>query len=335
MAVSAVPLSGAVTGLGSLPMKDPAHAIRMIAEASPELPFWPQLPQRDEKETMIRQGMGLLEDLMEPRANGLGFRIQPNHLNTVAHRLESAIGMLDSAHAVGFSAFESAIAGGLFPSAMAVKGQVTGPLSLCTYLYAGEQPFLTSHVLFEAVTEYVARIAQWQIGRLVRRGHRVLLFVDEPALSLHPSAASHDPIPALELIFERIRKSGALAGLHCCARNPFDLMFRAQPDILSFDSHQWLEEFVAMPEFPDFLADGGMVAYGIVPTLGSLEGIRAEDLFDRWVNTISQMEDPRLAAKQAMVTASCGLAMATEEEALASFQIAGGVSKLIRQLAAE
>lgn len=326
-------LCGAVTGIGSLPGKDAAEAVRCVQEFSPQIPFWPQLPQRSEKETVIRQGIGILADLLEPRAGSYGYRVDPRDLNTVVARLHGGSGMLDGDHAAGFRLFESALESGLFPEAVAVKGQIEGPVSLCTYLYAGDQPFLASRILFEAVSAYIARVARWQIERLRQWGHPVMLFIDEPALCLYPSVAAQDPVPALRALFAGIRESGALAGLHCCARQPFGLMCRASPDILSFDAHQGLESFLHGKESAAFLESGGMVAYGLVPTLASLDGVTAEMLFSRWLGTVSQSEDPRRVARQAMITASCGLGLLSEEAAAASFRLAHQVGRMVRELA--
>ena len=35
---------GCVTGVGSLPFIDADEAVEFVAQYSPELPFWPQLP---------------------------------------------------------------------------------------------------------------------------------------------------------------------------------------------------------------------------------------------------------------------------------------------------
>lgn len=46
---------GQVTGIGSLPHRDANDAIRFVAEHSPTIPFWPQLPQRSDDEMMLPQ----------------------------------------------------------------------------------------------------------------------------------------------------------------------------------------------------------------------------------------------------------------------------------------
>lgn len=44
---------GQVTGIGSLPHRDAEEAVRFVAEQSPAIPFWPQLPQRSDDEMML------------------------------------------------------------------------------------------------------------------------------------------------------------------------------------------------------------------------------------------------------------------------------------------
>ena len=51
--------AGAVTGIGSLPLTSVTSAIRAVAEFSPEVPFWPQLPQLSETGESHRPGLGL------------------------------------------------------------------------------------------------------------------------------------------------------------------------------------------------------------------------------------------------------------------------------------
>jgi hypothetical protein len=59
--------AGAVTGIDSLPLTSVGLAIRAIVDFSPEVPFWPQLPQLSERERVIGQGLGIVADLIESR----------------------------------------------------------------------------------------------------------------------------------------------------------------------------------------------------------------------------------------------------------------------------
>ena len=75
--------AGAVTGIGSLPLRSIPLAIRSVAEFSPEVPFWPQLPQLSEREGIIGQGLGVVEELIEPRNEGYGYQVKAGRLNSV------------------------------------------------------------------------------------------------------------------------------------------------------------------------------------------------------------------------------------------------------------
>ena len=43
------------TGIGSMPHKNADEACSLILKYLPEIPFWPQLPQRSDRENMIIQ----------------------------------------------------------------------------------------------------------------------------------------------------------------------------------------------------------------------------------------------------------------------------------------
>ena len=176
--------AGAVTGIGSLPFTSVTSAIRSVAEFSPEVPFWPQLPQLSERESIVGQGLGIVADLIEPRNEGYGYQVKEGQLDSVLEILHRSSGELTSANAAGFGAFEEALSSGLFSSAIAVKGQIEGPITLSAYLFHKGRPFLADPALFAAIAFHISQIIGWQIDRLKSAGLPVLLFVDEPALCL-------------------------------------------------------------------------------------------------------------------------------------------------------
>src|SRR5215469_17492971 len=133
--------AGAVTGVGSLPFTSSASAIRSVAEFSPEVPFWPQLPQISERESIIGQGLGIIEHLIERRAEGYGYQVKERQLDSVLEILHRSSGELSPANAAGFGAFEGALSSGVFGSALAVKGQIEGPITLAAYLFHKGRPF--------------------------------------------------------------------------------------------------------------------------------------------------------------------------------------------------
>ena len=312
-------------------------AIRSIAEFSPEIPFWPQLPRLSEREGIISQGLGILGNLIEARNEGYGYQVKEGRIDSVLEILHRSSGELTPANAAGFAAFEETSSSGLFRPAIAVKGQIEGPITLSAYLFHHGRPFLSDPALFAAIAFHVSQIICWQIDRLKSAGVPVLLFVDEPALCLEAPAANavseEQRLSALAVTLDDARARGAYAGLHCCAARPFGRMCRAKPDILSFDAHEGLELFFADPDALDFVRRGGMVAYGMVPTFSSLNALDSASIFTRWLKAASLAGDPEKLAQRALITATCGLGLLDPSAVAESFSIAHGISKLIRTLA--
>jgi hypothetical protein len=145
-------MAGAVTGIGSLPFTRVTSAIEAIAELSPQVPFWPQLPCLSERENAIGQGLSILSDLVEPRNQGYGYQVKQGRIVAVLATLHRSNGELTSTNAAGFFAFEKAFVSGMFPSAIAVKGQIEGrsPRRLICFtrtdrFYSIQRSFQPSH----------------------------------------------------------------------------------------------------------------------------------------------------------------------------------------------
>jgi hypothetical protein len=329
--------AGAVTGIGSLPLTSITSAVRSVAEFSPEIPFWPQLPRLSERESIVGQGLGIVENLIEPRNEGYGYQVKEGQLDSVLEIFHRSSGELTPANAAGFGAFEEALSADLFTSAVAVKGQIEGPITLSAYLFHNGRPFLADPVLFAAIAFHVSQIIGWQIDRLKSAGLPVLMFVDEPALCLDAPVADAVPeeqrLTALAATLQGARIRGAYAGLHCCAARPFERMCRVQPDIISFDAHEGLDSFFADWHALDFMQQGGTVAYGIVPTRPGVNAVDSASIFIRWLKAASLAGDPQKFAQRAMITATCGLGLLDTSAIAESFGVAHSVSKLIRSLA--
>lgn len=316
-----------VTGIGSLPHTDPEEAVRFIAELCPEIPFWPQLPRRNAGEYMLLQMMTPLLDLLQPKSAA---RIEVRSSALFQRRLRTAEAAFDASSAAGFCAFEEGCAAGLFDNARILKGQLSGPLTLGRCLFIGDerpQPLMLDSALMNDLTDYLARLAVWQVERLARFGRPVMLFVDEPALS--PALSTSQQIVYLRRVLDAIRQAGALAGVHCCASGAASALFEAAPDVISFDAYSELEVYMATPGAPRFLAQGGGMAFGLIPTLADPLEVSVEALFRRWQKAAASSE-PNALAQQSLITASCGLGLLSECAARASFEQAQRLSALLR-----
>ena len=154
---------GAVTGIGSLPFRDPHVAVQCVAQTCPLVPFWPELPQHSLEARMVEQTFTAFADLVHPRRTGSGYEVVPGRLAALLGRLDQAPARLDPNHSAGFFAFEQAIAAGQFAHAVAVKGQLIGPLTLAWQLWAEGLPLVAQPVYRAAIGRYLQRLAQWRV----------------------------------------------------------------------------------------------------------------------------------------------------------------------------
>ena len=108
--------------------------------------------------------------------------------------------------------------------------------------------------------------------------------------------------------------------MHCCGNTEWSIPIDAGVDIISFDAFQYGETIAMYAEAVNtFLARGGALAWGIVPTSTlireqTVEGLalRLEGMMD---HLASKGIEKRLIADQATLTPSCGTGSLTPEEA--------------------
>jgi hypothetical protein len=123
---------GATTGVGSLPHRSVGDALALIAATCPEVPYWPQLPALDPFEMPLLQALSPVADLLRVERH-------PNGCAALAADVPEAVlvAQLDARPAVpppravrGLWALLDTVAAGAFPRCRAVKGQLSGPVTI-------------------------------------------------------------------------------------------------------------------------------------------------------------------------------------------------------------
>lgn len=336
-----VPLPpGVVTGIGSLPFRHPHAAVQCVAQTCPLVPFWPELPRRSPEACSVEQTFSAFADLVRPRRTGSGYEVVPGRLAALLQRLEQAQAHLEPARSAGFFAFEQAMAAGLFAHAVAVKGQLIGPLTLAWQLFAEGIPLVAQPLYRAAIGRYLGRLAHWQIDRLAQWGKPVFFFLDEPCLAWAPSpgATTNEALVAvLHDLLARLRRPGVLLGVHTCTRLSqggalIAALCQARPEIISFDAYQGLEVFCADPAAQDFLRTGGRVAFGLVPTWQRLDQVDPNALFERWLGAVTGVMSVDALAHQTLITATCGLGLLPEPAVASSFHLAHQLARWMAQV---
>jgi hypothetical protein len=196
-----------------------------------------------------------------------------------------------------------------------VKGQVTGPVSWG--LMVGDEqrkPVLYDDVLAEAVGKHLRMKAAWQEQQLRKLADETLILIDEPYMSTFGSSflslGRDDVVTLMEEVFAGIE---GLKGVHCCGNTDWSLLLSTKMDVLSLDAYEYAESLALYPEeVGTFLARGGVVAWGVVPTSDMALEESVESLVERFEAAVELLvakglhRDDILAASLIMPACGCG-----------------------------
>jgi len=315
-----------ITGIGSLPHRDPEEAVRFVFRYLERIPHWPQLPKRDKKEEMTRQfleGMpGIREEeeriWIDPPGDA------PEEWERFYQDLQkediSPFG-ISPERAMGFYAFLE----GLREKRLGfVKGQVIGPVTLSFSLKDKKGGFaFYDEEIREMIVKALNMKAKWQIRKLkeMRPDLGVILFFDEPGLvgwgTPQISASSAEITSVLKEVKEGLE---AFCGIHICGNTEWPLILRADFDVVSLDAYLYGDSFLTwVEEIEEFLQRGGIIAWGIVPT--DREILKKEDpegIIRKLENLLLKLQKEGLSEgllKRALLTPACGTGTLEEEEA--------------------
>lgn len=334
---------GLCTGIGSLPHVEPREAVALVVEKLPEIPFWPQLPRRSPLEGMTLQ---YLKGFPGLRETGPGrdpvVDLGPEGVAELEGFYQAVLGedadffTLERERAEGFYAFEEVLRSRPREGMRFVKGHVTGPVTLASALKGGDgREILYDDTFREVVAAFLSGCIRWQVRRLSAFGAPVVVFFDEPVMEVYGSAYSSGLTAELvESLWgpclEAAHGEGAAAGIHCCGNTDWGFLFRSGADIVNFDAYHYLEKMLLYPEDAQrFLAGGGSLAWGIVPTSHEARGTNAEALILRLEEGMKRFAaagvDADLLRRQCLLTPSCGMGSLTPE---LSEEILGMLSKV-------
>jgi methionine synthase II (cobalamin-independent) len=170
----------------------------------------------------------------------------------------------------------------------------------------------------------------------------VLLFIDDPAItgfgsSIYIGLSREDICQSLGAMIDAVHLEGGLAGVHICANADWTIVLNSAADILSFDAYAFFEQFAIYREaIRRFLRRGGVIAWGLVPTLSpdDLERENVESLFAQWSAKSSQVVamgiDRTQLETQSLITPACGMGTLSEELALKGLRLTRELSNRIR-----
>ena len=326
----------ATTLIGSLPCKSPSEAVDKVLGGHVDCPCWPQLPARGNCESMYLQtgehlpGIYTRDDKI---IVDLG-NYDPTETYMAILGEDVSYFQAQEEHHAGLYEF----LGRDVSKFMAVKGQVTGPISegLLVEDSTG-RPVLYDESYSEIVRKTVNMAAKWQVGELKKLNDNVIMFFDEPSMSLlgTPFASISDD-EAVAWINEAIEGVDAITAIHCCGNTNWPLVLGTNIQLLNFDAYVYGKNITLFPEeISAFLDRGGILAWGIVPNSSLIEGETPETLADRLCEHIDDLVkkgvDKDTLVRQSMLSPQCGLGGCDGEFVDEILELLDGTSKEMRK----
>jgi methionine synthase II (cobalamin-independent) len=327
------------TMIGSMPHTNADEACRVVLRHLEAIPAWPQLPRRSPKENMYAQfsegfpGV-VLEDSRLYIDRSRDFDAGLEKLHTAYDEDNTSAYGLGPEYAAGFHAFLSSRS----DKALALKGQVTGPISWGLAVADGAQWAIYDDTLAEAIAKHLRLKAERQYERLSQLSPNVIIFLDEPYLtSLGSTFVSLPTDKVKALLEETLTGISAIRGLHCCGNTDWSLLLGLPIDILSFDAYNYASALGAYAaDVQSFLKKGGAIAWGIVPNdeeyLAKENSSSLKDRLEESMAAFAREGIPfQQLVEQSLITPSCGLASLSRDAAEQALLYLREVSLRIRR----
>ncbi|MDP2917547.1 MAG: methionine synthase [Dehalococcoidia bacterium] len=310
--------------IGSMPHTDPTEACAQVTRFLKDIPAWPQLPKRSFLENMYAQySQGFPgavvkdEKIYIDRAQDLDKPLEQLYAAYLGNNIDKY--PISADYAAGLHRFLSMTE----LSPVAVKGQVTGPVSWgLTVTDSNMRAVLYDEVLADAAARLLRLKASWMERELRKICKNTIIFVDEPYMASFGSAffsLSREKVAGLlEEVFSGIT---GIKGVHCCGNTDWSVLLGTSLDIVSFDTYTYAESLTLYPaEVKRLLDRKGGIAWGIVPNEEELlvkeTTASLQDRLEAAIAPFTRKGIPfRQLIKQGLLTPCCGLTRLRTPEA--------------------
>ncbi|MGB2844920.1 MAG: hypothetical protein WBC02_08705, partial [Candidatus Aminicenantaceae bacterium] len=145
-----------------------------------------------------------------------------------------------------------------------------------------------------------------------------------------------DVVGFLSEVTEAIHKENVLVGTHCCGNTEWPILIDAGVDIISFDAFEYGGTIGLYPDqIKKFLEDGGIIAWGIVPTSDKINQETPDSLVKKLKEKVKNLAnkgiDENLIWEKCLLTPSCGTGSLSMELSDKVFHSLSEVSRMLRQ----
>lgn len=318
--------------IGSLPHKNVEDAMKIVKENF-EIPFWPQLAKFNKNEDMINQFLENLPGLV------IDQKLEKTYLENESDDFFEQLENLFLDYEEIISDIDAEIldkykisddnSSTIKPFLEIIKetkpkyakGQIVGPFTLATTLTDKDNKCaFYDETLREIIVKTLSLKALWQIKEIKKanEGTTPIIFIDEPSISQLGTSAfitisKEEVVEIIKEVSDLIKEHGALSAIHCCGKCDWNVPIESEVDIINLDGFFFAQNLSLFSnELKPFLKNGGIIAWGVVPTLDK-EALEKTDInemvakFDEAIDyLVKKGINKDLLISQSMVTPSCG-----------------------------
>jgi hypothetical protein len=339
----------AATAVGSFPHQDAEIACRLVLENFPEIPVWAQLPKISLYEQMeIQYSEAFPCVVIDKHKQRMYFDTSGDTTSALEKFYENYLAenfdyfAISETYSKGIYAMERCL-NLVKPSQVKYfKTQVTGPVSFAlTVVDENKRAIYYNDMFRDVIVKGITMKARWQLRRFKPWCESQICFIDEPILSAFGSSTyisvhRDDVIAMIQEVVEAIHLEGGLAGIHCCGNTEWTIPIDAGVDIINFDAYTYGESILLYPEpMKTFIDNGGVLAWGIVPTSVDIEKETTDSLTERFLRYVDKLVSigiNRTAVMQnSMITASCGTGSVPIERAERIVRETKKVSEILKE----
>ncbi len=337
------------TAIGSYPHTEVDSLLELLDETIPEIPIWPQLPKLSFLEEMNNQYSRRLPCFfIDEEKRKSGFDTSKDLPGELDRFYTKVLGddvdyfELVTEFSRGFGPYTEYLKGRDSSSLFAVKGQIVGPLThgILTDSVDGKLAFYKPD-LYDAIVKNCIMIARWQIKTLREIFPHVVIFIDEPSLSVigsgFYSVEPEQTYDSFREVINAISDEGGIPGMHCCGNADWNRLMGLGIDIINFDADDEIvsDKFVNSDGLGEYLEAGKIIAWGIVPTfVEKTKAATIDSVEEKFTALLNQLKSRGLKEdallEQSLLTPSCGTGTLTEELAEKVMRLTQEISRRLR-----
>ncbi len=287
------------TAMGILPHTSVYDALQLAL--SLDVPFWPQLPNISYYEDMyVQASEGFPGIEVDENEKEIGFsqeRFFAELTELAEHWEDPAYFRLSEQYSQTFHAFMQRD----LRRYRHVRGQIIGPISFGLSIVDNDgRPIIYDRQVREILFPFMQKKLRAQRAELDQVHPAALVWIDEPGLEmLFTAFTGYTGTAALSDYGVFLADLPRPRGVHLCGNPDWSFLLQLDIEVLSFDAlangHIMVRYFDAVREFLD---GGGVLSWGITPTLTEeLGDVQVEDAV-RWLEELWGYLDERGLPKE-------------------------------------